>query len=155
MGTCATLSVLDVDSGQAILVSNQVSYWARDPFAWSPEGDRIMYAIAAKEGHTPELWMDADGRDPVLILDGGEDLGIYDELVWLPVTSEVVFAHIGTGPYASAVCQATNETSAVPVELVRGAESLQVTAGGDRTAWTQVDPRDPVNAQTFFAALSR
>lgn len=115
-----------------------------------------MYAIATAEGHAPELWMvEADGRGPALILDGGEDLGIYDRLTWLPTTGEVIFAYVGTGPYVPAVYRVTSEAGATPLELLRGVEALQVTAAGDRIAWTQVDPKDPINARTFSAALSR
>jgi len=135
-------------------ISDLASYWAVHPLAWSPEGDRLLFALATVEGHAPELWMvDAEGANPTLVLDGGEALGIYDDLVWLP-GDDVLFALRGSSMYDTTY-YATNAGGATPVELVGGVQGLQVARVDKRVAWTKCDPRAPESARTFLAALVR
>ncbi len=154
VATYATIGIVDVDTGRMTYISDLASYWAVHPLAWSPEGDRLLFALATVEGHAPELWMvDAEGANPTLVLDGGEALGIYDDLLWLP-GDDVLFALRGSSMYDTTY-YASNAGGATPVELVGGVQGLQVARVDKRVAWTKCDPRAPESARTFLAALVR
>lgn len=63
------LRVLDISSGDETTIAAEAEIWG--PLAYSPEGDRILYATRDANSHPTGLWsINADGSDVQLLVPG-------------------------------------------------------------------------------------
>jgi Tol biopolymer transport system component len=63
------LRVLDISSGDETTIAAEAGIWG--PLAYSPEGDRILYATRDANYHATGLWsINADGSDVQLLVPG-------------------------------------------------------------------------------------
>jgi Tol biopolymer transport system component len=92
---------------------------------WSPDGSRVVFAVTGNGGRD-DLWtVDADGTDPMMLLDCMDECVWFDDPAWSPDGAKVVYARMAESGGGGGV--GTLET----VDVASGSVTVLATGTGN------------------------
>ena len=151
-----TLVIVDIDTQKSWLITDQMAEsWY--PFAWSPDSQKVAYAIVPEETRTPELWIvNADGREPhqLVVAKGGQ--GLYEYITWLANAQDVlyVFSPGGASTGEWSEYQVVGIQGGEPYTLFTGGYGVEVFDGGRRIRFSRESVDGKFDPSSWTAVLS-